>query len=173
MNEAFPLILFPLHLNSNQRIRNKSIVNLSKLILTTDESSLLELVIASCPTVKMSSKEQTTNYFHQFIRQLKLLEYFYENPKKALSENTNNTLRNSKCDPLNWKNNNLDWYPQDVKENRSNILNSFIEKVLFESNESMKKHKSMFVSDLTPKQRIASELLTKNKNIVIMPIRQR
>ena len=121
----------------------------------------------------MSSKEQTTNYFYQFIRQLKLLEYFYENPKKALSENTNNTLRNSKCDPLNWKNNNLDWYPQDVKENRSNILNSFIEKVLFESNESMKKHKSMFVSDLTPKQRIASELLTKNKNIVIMPIRQR
>ena len=33
----------------------------------------------------------------------------------------------------------------------------------------MKKHKSKFVNNLTPKQRIALESLTKNKNIVIMP----
>ena len=32
----------------------------------------------------------------------------------------------------------------------------------------MKKHKSKFVNNLTPKQRIPSESLTKNKNIVIM-----
>ena len=33
----------------------------------------------------------------------------------------------------------------------------------------MKKHKSKFVNNLTPKQGIALESLTKNKNIVIMP----
>ena len=44
----------------------------------------------------------------------------------------------------------------------------FLEKVLFESNECMKKHKSKFVNNLTPKRRIALESLTKNKNIVIM-----
>ena len=33
----------------------------------------------------------------------------------------------------------------------------------------MKKHKSKFVNNFTPKQRIALESLTKNKNIVIMP----
>ena len=33
----------------------------------------------------------------------------------------------------------------------------------------MKKHKSKFVNNLTPKQIIALESLTKNKNIVIMP----
>ena len=32
----------------------------------------------------------------------------------------------------------------------------------------MKKHKSKFVNNLTPKRRIALESLTKNKNIVIM-----
>ena len=87
----------------------------------------------------MLSKEQTTNNFYGFIRRLKLHEYFYENPNKTSPENTDTTLGNSERDPLNWRKNNPDWYPQEVKENRSKRLNSFIEKVLFESNESMKK----------------------------------
>ena len=109
-----------------------------------------------------------TNDFYRFTRQLKLHEYFYENPKKTSPENTDKTLGNSECDPLNWRKNNPDWYPQEVKENRSKGLNSFIEKVLFESNEGMKKHKSKSVNNSTPKQRIALESLTKNKNIVFM-----
>ena len=86
------------------------------------------------------------------------------------STNIKNALRNSECDPLNWRKNNIDWYPQEVKENRSMKLNSFIEKVLFELNESMKKHKSKFVNNLIPKQRIVLQSVTKNKNIIIIYI---
>ena len=86
------------------------------------------------------------------------------------STNINNALGNSECDPLNWRKNNIDWYPQEVKENSSMKLNSFIEKVLFELNESMKKHKSKFVNNLIPKQRIVLQSVTKNKNIIIIYI---
>ena len=56
------------------------------------------------------------------------------------------------------------------KENRLMKLNSFIEKVLFELNESMKKHKSKFVNNLIPKQRIVLQSVAKNKNIIIIYI---
>ena len=52
-------------------------------MLAIDKISVLELGLGFCPTVKMLRKEQTTNDFYRFIRQLKLLEYFYENPNKA------------------------------------------------------------------------------------------
>ena len=81
-----------------------------------------------------------------------LSDDFMRTQMKASTENTNSTLGNSKPDPLHWRENNPDWYPQEVKGNKSKGLNSFIEKVLFESNESMIKHKSKFVSNLIPKQ---------------------
>ena len=54
--------------NFNHRLKNKTIVNLSKQILTVDEISVLELGLTFCPTVKILSKEQTTNGFYRFIR---------------------------------------------------------------------------------------------------------
>ena len=47
-------------------------------------------------------------------------------------------------------------------------MNSFIEKVLFKSNENIKKHQSKFLNNLVQKQRIALESVTKNKSIVII-----
>ena len=64
-------------------------------MLTTDEISVLELGLTFCPTVKLLSKEHTTNDFYRFIWQLKLHEYFYENPNKTSPENTD------KSHPLN------------------------------------------------------------------------
>ena len=92
---------------------------MSKQILTIDEISVLVLGLTFSPTVKMLSKEQTTNDFYGFIRRLKLHDYFYEHPNKTSPENTDKPLGNSECDPLNWRKNNPDWYPQEVKENRS------------------------------------------------------
>ena len=43
--------------NSNHRIRNKIIVNLSKQIFAIDKISVLELGLVFCPTVKMLSKD--------------------------------------------------------------------------------------------------------------------
>ena len=62
--------------NSNQKLRNKTIVNLPKQILSIDETSVLELGLTFCPTVKMLSKEKTTNDLYRFIRQLKSHQYF-------------------------------------------------------------------------------------------------
>ena len=100
---------------SNHRLRNKTIVNLSKQILTIDKISVLELRLTFCPTVKIISKEHNANDSYRYIRRLKLHEYFYENPNKNSPENTDKTLRNSERDPLNWRKNNPYWYPQEVK----------------------------------------------------------
>lgn len=77
--------------SSNHRIRKKTTVNLSKQIVTTNETSVFELRLAFCLTMKRFSKEQTAIYFYIFIRRLKLHEYFYENPNKPSSKNTSNT----------------------------------------------------------------------------------
>ena len=57
------------------------------IILTTKlEIKLLEIGLAFCTLLKMLRKEQTTNEFYKFIRQLKSHEHFYENPNKAFPE---------------------------------------------------------------------------------------
>ena len=43
--------------NSNHKLRNKTIVNLSKQALSIDEISVLELRLTFCPTVKMLNKK--------------------------------------------------------------------------------------------------------------------
>ena len=72
---------------------------MSKQILTIDEISVLALGLTFCTTVKMLSKEQTTNDFYRFIRRLKLHDYFYENPDKTSPENPGKTLGNTERDP--------------------------------------------------------------------------
>ena len=72
---------------------------MSKQILTIDEISVLALGLTFSPTVKMLSKEQTTNDFYRFIRRLKLHDYFYENPDQTSPENPGKTLGNTERDP--------------------------------------------------------------------------
>ena len=58
--------------NSNHRIRKKTIANLSKQIITTDETTVFELKITFLPyseNVKfVLYKEQSANDFYIFIR---------------------------------------------------------------------------------------------------------
>ena len=76
----------------SKRNKHSNIVNLSNCLLTTDEVSILELGLSFCPTTKYLNKEQTTNNFYSFIRHLKILEYFHENPNLEDSHHTTNDV---------------------------------------------------------------------------------
>ena len=75
--------------------------NLSKHVLSVDEKSVLELGLSFTPSQRKFNKEKFTNDIHNFIRRLKLKEYFHETDNqgskviKALKRAQNQTVQDS------------------------------------------------------------------------------
>ena len=118
-------------LSSNQ-LRASSVINLSKSRqMSPDEISVLELGLNFCPSVKEINKEQLADDYFHFIRRLKLREYF------SGADDDTNELDDSPTSPdrcaSTWKQCNPDFYPEEVKENRSAGLEWFVEQFLSES----------------------------------------
>ena len=95
------------------------IVNLLKRILSETERNVLELGLTFCPSQNNYNKEQISFDFFQFIRRLRLREYFFVNkgPTSNQSDDTIDERYN-----LKWKEKNSEWYPDYVKYNRSEGL---------------------------------------------------
>ena len=77
--------------------------------------------------MKYYNKESLTDSFYWFIRHLKLRKYFF-----IISDNTeNNTddLDPDQC-PSMWSESNPSWYTYDVREGRSEGLQTFIKDIL-------------------------------------------
>ena len=72
-------------------------------------------------------------------------------------------------DILDWRKRNPDCYLNDKKEKRSEGLASFVEKIILDSNESIKSNQGSLFNNLSKKQRSALERFEANQNIVIMP----
>ena len=69
-------------------------------------------------------------HFYHFIRRLKLKEYFHFNPPHNNQDNPENHVTTDDEMPnLNWSNKNSDWYPDSVKNDRSEGLLKFINNV--------------------------------------------
>ena len=134
-----------------KRIADKktSILNLSKnRKLTNDEISVLDLGLTFCPSVQHFNKEQLADDVYKFIRQLSLKEYFSNDDGET--ENTPASASQEHLDraPTKWSLSNSTWYPESVRENRSDSLQSFITEFL-EGVKSKQALKSIAVASAT------------------------
>ena len=76
--------------NMQKKQPNTSVINLSSRILTQIELKVLELGLSFCPSVKEFNKDQLTIDFCNFIRKLKLKEFFHQDENSENSDSNNN-----------------------------------------------------------------------------------
>ena len=89
---------------------------------------------------------------------MKIFQYIHENPNLQDSQYITNDV-DTERDILDWRKRNPDCYPNDLKEKRSEGLVSLIEKIISDSNESMKSNQGRIFNNLSKKQRSALESL--------------
>ena len=92
------------------------------------------------PITKNFNKEKLSLDFFHFIRCLKLCEHFYTNPPSASTDEPRTDERSE----LKWKTKNSDWYPDEVKYNRSEGLLEFIENITKDLKSNLKKNERNF-----------------------------
>ena len=142
------------------------IKNLSKRPLTDIEKTVLELGLSFSPSQKNYDKQQFCTDFYQFIRRLKLTEYFHD---KDNTDSYSDTETETTLDNEIWQKKNRDWYPDKVKENRSNGLTSFIDNITRDIKHLLHANERKYWNNLTNDQRSALLRLSGDKNIVIKP----
>ena len=141
-------------------------MNLSKSPLTDIEKIVLELGLSFSPSQKTYDKQQFCADFYQFIRRLKLTEYF---PDKDNTDSYSDTEPETTLDNEIWQKKNPDWYPDKVKENRSNGLTSFIDNITRDIKHLLHANERKYWNNLTNDQRSALLRLSGDKNVVIKP----
>ena len=70
---------------------------------------------------------------------------------------------------LKWKEGNPGWYPDAVRNHRSEALNDFIESVIRDTKNSLQSFHQQQYNNLTPGKRLALKKLMEDSNIVIKP----
>ena len=111
------------------------------------------------------NKEQLADDVYKFIRQLSLREYFSN--EDGESENISTTQEHSDRAPTKWSLSNSTWYPESVRANRSDSLQSFITEFLKGVKTNLKINSSRFNNNFTSRQRDALTSLASDKSIVI------
>ena len=151
-----------------KRIADKktSILNLSKKRkLTSDEISVLDLGLTFCPSMQHFNKEQLADDVYKFICQLSLREYLCN--EDGESENIQATQEHPDRAPTKWSLSDSTWYPESVREGRSDSLKSFISEFLAGVKANLKINSGRLYNNLTPRQRDALTTLATDKSIII------
>lgn len=147
---------------------NSIVFNLSKRKLTPVEQSVLELGLTFSPSAKAIDQEHITADVYQFIRKLKLREYFSQD-----DDNSDNTPtdeeQDDERDPSKWQERHPHWYPDKVKNNRSEGLVRWIDNILDAINGELQTNVSKLHNNLTAEQRAALKALASDESIVIKP----
>ena len=150
------------------QLRTSSVINLSKKrTLTPDEISVLEFGLNFCPSVKEFNKEKLADDCFHFIRRLKLKEYFSGTATDTAEVDDEPTEPDRA--PSKWKQTNPDYYPEEVRNNRSEGLRWFIDKFLSGCKDSLSRNTMNIKNNLTPQQRLALQKLATDTSIVIKP----
>ena len=123
---------------------------------------VLELGLTFCPSQKNFNKERLSLDFFKFIRRLKLREYFHSAPSNS---DNNNDISKDERSELKWKTDKSEWYPGEVKNNRT----KFIDDVTKHLKTQIKKNENKFWNNLSDDQRKALIHLSNDKSITIKP----
>ena len=150
-------------------LRKSLTANLSNRPISETEKTVLDLRLTFCPSQKNLNKEQLTLDFYHFIRPLKLKEYFH-NPAHNNQDNPeNHVTTDDERSNLNWSNKNSDWYPDSVKNDRSEDLLKFINNVTKDLKDHLKNNENKFWNNLDNDQRKALLDLANDPSITIKP----
>ena len=140
------------------------IVNLSDRVLSPAEKSVLELGLSFSPSNKNYDRILFATDFYQFVRRLKLCDYFanldsdYEHSDGYKDEPLDNGV---------WVEKNPDWYPEKVKKNRSKGLQTFIENTTHDLKAHLSHKDRSYWNNMSSAQRQALHTLSTDKTIVI------
>ena len=116
--------------------------------------------------MKIRNKEGLSLDFFKFIRRLKLREYFHLAPSNS---DNNNAISKDERSELKWETDKSKWYPDEVKNNRSEGLTKFIDDVTKDLKTQIKKNENKFFNNLSDDQRKALIHLSNDKSITIKP----
>ena len=155
-----------------QPIKPGSIIyNISDRVLTEIEKSVLECGLSYSPSQKEYNKENLAYDLYQFIRKLKLCEYFSQQPddSQSNSQHLAPTQNGEDRTDMKWKEKHPDWYPDYVRNNRSIGLTKWIESITNDFNDNLKLNDSKFWNNMTKEKRNALETLANDKSITIKP----
>ena len=191
--------------SSNKQNRKKtfinstsSIINLSRRQLTEAEKSVLDLGLTFSPSNNQYNKEELAHDMYNFIRKLRIREYFHNTTNNKVNNSSsngdidnnniqssnNNNNANSNANLLQsvsntteaidradskWEYRNPNWYPDKVKNNRSPDLTSFITNFQHDIHKTLTENESKFWNNLSPDERQALKTLANDQNIVIKP----
>lgn len=157
-------------------LNSKIIINLTNPLrpLTKEEAEVLELGLSFSPSIQHFNKEKLTEDFYWFIRRLKLTEYFHNataDNKSSLSSATFSTSSDGEEEVSNniWKEKNPDWYPDKVRNNRSQTLMDFIDNILRDTKNLIENNQYKFWNNLDNNKRQAIVTLANDPTIVIKP----
>ncbi|XP_033120928.1 uncharacterized protein LOC117120039 [Anneissia japonica] len=132
-----------------------SVVNLSSYSPTSDEHSVLEKGLSFCPTRRQLDAVNLCSDMEQFIRRIRLKEYFKDQPETADSNSKTykSPTSGNQFTPPTGRNPYIDSFAKAAKSH----LDIFIQKNLT----------TQQTDNLTPKERTAMRNLRQNKDIVI------
>ena len=143
------------------------VLNISNRQLSPDEKTVLELGLSFSPSQKAYNKETLAIDLYKFIRKLKLREYFHERKGDKATE-TSRIEDDDRC-ASKWQYRNADWYPDEVRNNRSPALKDFISNIEKDIGLSLGKREKLFWDNLAPSLRKALQSLARDEDIVIKP----
>ena len=150
--------------------KDSIVINISNRSLSEVEKSVLELGLSFSPSQKLCDKEKLGYDFYQFIRKLKLREFFSEedtNIQQDIDHTDSVTTPENDRSDMKWTEKHPDWYPEEVQNNRSEGLTKWIKDITEEFNSNLKLGENKFWNNLSDKQRKALETLSKDDSIVI------
>ena len=148
---------------------NSIVYNLSKRKLTTVEQSVLELGITFSPSKKALDKDQIASDMFQFVRKLKLREYFEQNKDSSEPVNLPPAVQDDERDPTKWQERHPTWYPDKVRNQRSEGLCRWIDSILDSMNGELSVNERKLFNNLTAEQRLALKTLAADDTITIKP----
>ena len=140
--------------------------------LSRDEVEVLEMGLTFSPSRRFYNKESLTEDMYWFVRKLKLKEYFFQknSPGSESDESFESDTLNDIMEPQNehsWEPKNPEWYPEEVRYNRSQPLTNFIKNTLKNIKYSLNHNNHRHYDNLSAKKRQALEALSKDCSIVI------
>lgn len=154
--------------------KNQIIYNISHRTLTEAERSVIELGLSFCPSQKELDKNQLTDDLFQFIRKLKLREFFDHNSEGDPSQESSPEVpqddqQESDRAPSKWIRQNRDWFPNVVRNNRSAGLLQWIDKIKSSLSDGLRDNNQFIWNNLSNDQRKALKDLASDNSITIKP----
>ena len=140
---------------TNRKLDTTTVINLSSVQLTQDEVNLLSGGLKFCPTPTHINRPELKADISDFIRRLRLHEYFYDE-----NNNNNNNPSHDGHNPFRVKSN---WTPHPGRDASLDAFSNTIEEQIVNS------RPTKIRDNLTKRERRALKRLIRREDIIIKP----